>query len=175
MRRSHRHEGKQGLAEERRRLIHRYMADADEPQSGQPPLLKQGEGGELAAAVATIPDGPFEKVDVPLAWRPRRTPASRSALQAGDAPDDVEKRLIRSAAVCEAEAFADRAASEAPARPLPAVSQRPVAFDVSRRMLEQVVRLCEQMGGPRLECGHRRSRLGTAVPRPGARPGSPSR
>lgn len=75
------------------------------------------------------------------------------------APPAVAEQLIDPPAAVEVEAFPERGHADAVLRLLPSSPDRQVAFEVSRRTLQQVSRLCAQVDWVRVECNRRRERL----------------
>jgi hypothetical protein len=137
MRRPHRDKDEQGLAEERRRLIHRYMAEAGRPTT-LPMPQEELRREELPAPASAV----FEEPEP----QPAGTPAGAPELD--EEPDD---RDHGSGAVLQL---------------LPAARPH-VDVDGARRTLEEVLRLCEHMEWLAGEAGRRSTGLAAAVPQRG--------
>lgn len=116
MRRSQRHKVKDGLADERRRLISSYMSDAAEPV---PPPVEAPPAEEIAVTPEAREEATLE-ADAPLEtlFRPPST-ASRRPPSFGASRTTLEEvaRLCEELAQLRAEVTRRRAALAAAARP----------------------------------------------------------
>jgi hypothetical protein len=143
MRRSHRDRDEQGLAEERRRLIHRYMADSGQPTTpSTPPEMFRAELSVVASSAASAA---FEETEQSTTLSSAGTAAG--IVQPGQESDEHGHQ-----------------APDAELRLLPAARQR-VDVDVARQMLEEVRRLCGHLDRLAREADGRRIRLAAAIPR----------
>jgi hypothetical protein len=174
MRKGNRDEDKQGLAEERRSLIRRYMADRGEGPSAPSETPPPGEPGrdQPPAPVATVHELPVEERET-LHDALLPAPGPEAAVQFGDEPRDLRGEPAQTIAALDTEGSTGEPPSEAGPRLrlLPPKSQRTVEIDLARQMLGEVLRLSQQVDWLGNECRRRRARLAVAVPQ---RPSAPS-
>lgn len=133
MRGLRRHEQEPGLDEERRRLIHSYMDDLDEPD-------------EVAQPVAVAEQAPLPE-------QPEVVELARAAPAAPVVPPAVEVDHRDLAPIVRL-----------PPPPQPSPPRRD-AVDASRRTLQQVARLCEQIEWARSQGERRRVQLAASAAR----------
>jgi hypothetical protein len=176
MRGLRRHEDKQGLDDNRRTLIHRYMVEKEEPpelelvspvtalaseQPASPPVL------ELKVIADPVPSlGALDRHMIGLEEMPETAPAvsdpPRHLIGLDEPPETEPKFPAWAAPRAEITQVISSAAVEpkAPIAPAPEQQQEEDSQrDPSRRTLEHVARLCEQMAWARDETSRRRERL----------------
>lgn len=185
MRGLRRHEDKQGLDDNRRTLIHRYMVEKEEPpelelvspvtalarkQPTGPPVL------ELKAIADPAPSlGALDRYMIGLEEMPEASDPPRHLIGL-DAPPETEPKFpawvaprIETTQVISSAALEPKAPTPLALEQQQGEGSHP---DPSRRTLEHVARLCEQMSWARHETSRRRERLIALRPQGTNPPGS---